>query len=167
MILPEDLTRMARLDLVACVQPIHIIDDMSMIEMAIGSRARWCYQFRDMLDAGIPLIFSSDCPVADPNPLWGIHAAVTRQRRDGTTPEGWYSSQRLTVQEAVWGYTMAPAIASDREKVLGSITPGRYADIVILDRNIFAIDPMEIADAKVDFTIFNGRVVFQRQSLSV
>lgn len=167
MILPEDLTRMARLDLVACVQPIHIIDDMSMIETAIGSRAKWGYQFRDMLDAGIPLIFSSDCPVADPNPLWGIHAAVTRQRRDGTPPEGWYPSQRITVQEAVWGYTMAPAIASDREKVLGSITPGKYADIVILDRNIFAIDPMEIADAKVDFTIFNGRVVFQRQSLSV
>jgi predicted amidohydrolase YtcJ len=167
MILPEDLTRMARLDLVACVQPIHIIDDMSMIETAIGSRAKWGYQFRDMLDAGIPLIFSSDCPVADPNPLWGIHAAVTRQCRDGSPPEGWYPSQRITVQDAVWGYTMAPAIASDQEKVLGSITPGKYADIVILDRNIFAIDPKEIADTRVDLTIFNGRVVFQRQSLSV
>ena len=62
---------------------------------------------------------------------------------------------------------MAPAIASGQEKVLGSITPGKYADIVILVRNIFAIDPNEIADAKVDFTIFDGRVVFQRQSLQV
>lgn len=164
LIRPEDLSRMAGLDIVACVQPIHIIDDMTMIDTAIGSRAKWAYAFRDMIDAGVPLIFSSDCPVADPNPMWGIHAAVTRQDRDGNPPEGWYPSQRISVAEAVWGYTMAPAIASDQKQELGSITPGKRADITVLNDNIFDVKPMRIADIKVDLTIFNGKVVFQRHA---
>jgi len=178
MIRPNDVHRLARLGVVASVQPIHVTDDVTMMERSVGQRGEFAYPFRDMLDAGVTMAMGSDCPVADPNPLWGIHAAVTRQRRDGIPPGGWYPEQRLTVAEAVWGFTMGPALASGREAELGSITPGKLADLIVLDRDIlstalrlgsgpgsrhrFAIEPMEIAQAQVVMTIFDGRVVYQQ-----
>ncbi len=159
---PDDVARLARLNVVASVQPLHVIDDLPMTDISVGERARFSYPFRDMWDAGVTLALGSDCPVSDPNPLWGIHAAVTRQQRDGTPAGGWYPKQRLTVAEAVWGFTMGTAVVSGREGSLGSITPGKLADLAVLDRNIFAIDPMEIHQAQVVMTIFDGRVVYER-----
>jgi len=158
---PADVERLARLGVVASVQPIHVTDDIALSDVSLGHRARFSYPFRDMLDAGVLLAFGSDAPVADPNPLWGIHAAVTRQQRDGTPEGGWYPEQRLTVTEAVWGFTMGPAMASGRQTTLGSITPGKLADLVILERDIFAIDPMEIHQVGVAMTVFDGRVVYE------
>ena len=158
---PEDVERLARLDVVASVQPIHVTDDLPLSDIALGPRARFCYPFRDMLDAGVPLAFGSDAPVSDSNPLWGIHAAVTRQRRDGTPEGGWYPDQRLTVDEAVWGFTMGPALASGQQALLGSIAPGKLADLVVLERDIFTIDPMEIHQVPVTMTVLNGRVVYE------
>jgi predicted amidohydrolase YtcJ len=89
----------------------------------------------------------------------GIHAAVTRQRKDGTPKGGWYPGQRISVDEAVRGYTIVPAITYGQDDVLGSITPGKHADLVILDRDIYSVDPMEIVNTRVDLTIFNGRIV--------
>lgn len=157
---PEDVCRLGRLGVVASVQPIHVPDDFPMIEKSVGQRSCWAYPFRDLLAAGVPLAFGSDCPVADPNPLWGIHAAVTRQMRDGTPTGGWYPGQRLSVAEAVWGFTMGAALVSGREAELGSLTPGKLADLVILDRDIFEIEPMEIAQTHVVMTIFDGQVVY-------
>jgi predicted amidohydrolase YtcJ len=159
---PEDVARLATLNVVASVQPIHVVDDMAMVEQSVGLRGRFTYAFRDLLEAGVPLALGSDCPVADPNPWWGIHAAVTRQRRDGNPPGGWYPAQRLTVAEAVWGFTMGPAQASGRSDELGSITPGKLADLVVLDRDILTIEPMEIADAQVVMTVLGGQVVYRR-----
>ncbi len=159
---PADVPRLARLGIVASVQPLHVADDITMIEQSVGPRGRFAYAFRDMLDAGVTLALGSDAPVADPNPLWGIHAAVTRQRRDGTPPGGWYPQQRLTVAQAVWGFTMGPALATGREAQLGGITPGKLADLAVLDRDIFAIEPMEIAQTQVVMTVFDGRVVYQQ-----
>jgi hypothetical protein len=158
---PSDVERLACLDVVASVQPIHVTDDIPLSETSLGPRARFSYPFRDMLDAGVTLAFGSDAPVADPNPLWGIHAAVTRQQRDGTPEGGWYPKQRLTVAEAVWGFTMGPALASDQQDNLGSIAPAKLADLVVLERDIFTIDPMEIHDVPVAMTIFDGRVVYE------
>ncbi len=158
---PEDVRRLGRLGVVASVQPIHVPDDFPMIDKSVGPRGCWAYPFRDLLAAGVPLAFGSDCPVADPNPLWGIHAAVTRQMRDGTPSGGWYPQQRLSVAEAVWGFTMGAAQVSGREAELGSITPGKLADLVVLDRDIFAIEPVEIALAQVVMTIFSGQIVFE------
>jgi predicted amidohydrolase YtcJ len=160
---PEDVDRLARLNVVASVQPIHATDDIPMIDASIGARGRFAYPFRDMLDAGVTLAFGSDCPVANPNPLWGIHAAVTRQTRDGDPAGGWYPEQRLSVGEAVWGFTMGPALVSGRDKELGSITPGKLADCVVLDRDIFALEgrAMEIAQAQVVMTVFDGEVVYE------
>jgi predicted amidohydrolase YtcJ len=159
---PEDVERLARLGVAASVQPIHVTDDIPLSEASIGERSRFSYPFRDMLDAGVTLAFGSDAPVADPNPLWGIHAAVTRQERDGSPEGGWYPEQRLTVAEAVWGFTMGPAIVSGQQAALGSITPGKLADLVVLDRDIFAIGPMEIHRAQVALTVFDGEVVYER-----
>jgi hypothetical protein len=161
---PADLKRLAPLGLVASVQPIHATDDMAMVDRACGERARSAYAFRDLLQAGTLLAFGSDCPVASPNPLWGIHAAVTRQRRDGTPAGGWYPAQRLSVAEAVWGYTMGPALASGQAARQGSLTPGKLADLVVLDRDIYSVAPQEIPDAQVLLTLFDGRVVYRSGS---
>jgi predicted amidohydrolase YtcJ len=157
---PADLKRLAPLGLVASVQPIHTTDDMAMMEQACGERSQWAYAFRDLLNAGTVLALGSDCPVASPNPFWGIHAAVTRQRRDGTPPDGWYPAQRLSVAEAVWGYTMGPAHASGQTASQGSLSPGKLADLIVLDRDIFAVPVQEIPDTKVWLTIFGGHVVY-------
>jgi predicted amidohydrolase YtcJ len=161
---PTDLKRLAPLGLVASVQPIHATDDMQMIDQACGERGRWAYAFRDLLNAGTVLALGSDCPVASPNPFWGIHAAVTRQRRDGTPTEGWYPAQRLTVGEAVWGYTMGPAMASGQSAQQGSLTPGKLADVIVLDRDIFTIPPEEIFDTQVMLTIFDGQIAYRAEN---
>lgn len=160
---PEDLQRLAQLGVVASMQPIGVTDDIPMMAPTIGSRARYAHNLRSIVDAGIPYTFNSDCPVSDPNPFWGIHAAVTRRRRDGTPAGGWYPEQRLTVAEAVWGYSMGAAIVSGRQAQLGSISPGKLADLVVIDRDIFAIDPMEIAEARPVMTMFDGRIVYEGQ----
>lgn len=165
MIRPEDVARLADLDLMASVQPLHCPDDIPMVERSVGPRSRFAYPFRDMQEAGVRMAFGSDCPVADANPMFGIHAAVTRQTRDGTPPGGWYPEQRLTVSEAVWGFTMGGALVSGREAQLGTITPGKLADLVVLDRDILALEriaPMEIDQAQVVMTVFDGDIVFWR-----
>jgi len=158
---PDDLKRLAPLGLVASVQPLHITADITMIEQACGLRSKWAYALRSLLKAGTVLAFGSDCPVVSPNPFWGMHAAVTRQRRNATPPGGWHPDQRLSLAEAVWGYTMGCAVASGQEKRQGSLTPGKLADLVVLDRDIFTIPPDQIADTRVTMTVFDGRVVYR------
>jgi predicted amidohydrolase YtcJ len=162
MIRSEDITRLADLGMTACVQPHNMILDINMIDKCVGSRGRHTYAYKEMIDAGVPILFSSDAPVCDPSPLVGIHAAVTRQRQDGTPAGGWYPDQRISVEQAVQGYTTVPAAFYGRSRELGSLTPGKMADIIILNQNIFEIDPMEIAETQVDLTLFDGRVVYAR-----
>ena len=165
MIQPGDVGRLGRLDVVASVQPIHCPDDIPMIETSVGPRGRFAYPFRDMQDAGVSMAFGSDCPVASPNPMFGIHAAITRQTREGVPVDGWYPEQRLSVEEAIWGFTMGAARVAGRESRLGSITPGKLADLIVLDRDILALAdsaPMEIANAQVVLTVFDGRTVYER-----
>ena len=158
---PDDLTRLAPLGLVASLQPLHLVEDMDMVDTLMGERGRWTYAFRDLLDAGTVLAFGSDCPVVSPNPFVGIQAAVTRQKPDGIPKDGWYPGQRLTVAESVYAYTMGAAIASGRQERIGSLSPGKLADLVVLDQDIFEIPPMEIGKTKVVMTIFNGEIVYQ------
>ncbi|MGD8739764.1 MAG: amidohydrolase [Desulfobacterales bacterium] len=161
MIRSEDIQRLAKLKVAACVQPHNMILDINMIDESVGPRGRFTYAYKEMLDAGIPVLFSSDAPVCDPSPLVGIHAAVTRQRRDGTPAGGWYPEQRIRVEDAVRGYTTVPAAFYGQSRALGTLTPGKRADMIVLDRDIFEVDPMEIADARVEMTIFDGRIVYR------
>jgi hypothetical protein len=163
MVRPEDLTRLARLPVDVCVQPSNQVIDITPLDTCLGQRGKWAYAFRSMLDAGLRLLFSSDSPVCDPSPLMGIHALCTRQRPDGTPEKGWYPEQRLRVAEAVHGYTLAPAQAYGVDRELGSLTPGKRADCILLDRDIFGIDAHEIQHAQVDMTVFDGEIVYMRE----
>jgi len=155
-----DIQKLAGLHVAGCVQPHNMILDINMIDQSVGEKGRYAYAFRDILESGIQLMFSSDCPVADPNPLSGIHAAVTRQRQDGSPKGGWYPDQRIRVDEAVRAYTRTPAAASGAYHRLGSISPGKHADLIVLDKDIYLVDPGEILDTRVVLTMFNGKIVF-------
>ena len=104
-------------------------------------------------------------PVADCNPMAGIYSAVTRKRMDHTPENDWYPEQCLTVAQAVKAYTLTPALASGNGDLTGSLTPGKKADLVVLDKNIYDIPPDEIADTQTLITIFNGEIVFQAPEL--
>jgi predicted amidohydrolase YtcJ len=161
LVLPEDLDRVSRLGVAASVQPMSVTDDIPMLAPTIGTRTRYAHAWRSMMDAGVMLAFGSDCPVSDPNPFKGIHAAVTRRRADGSPAEGWHPEQRLTVAEAVWAYSMGPAKVTGREQDQGSISPGKLADLVVPDQDLFAIDPMAIQEVRPALTVFGGQVVHE------
>ncbi len=158
---PDDLPRLVRLGVIASMQPIHATSDMVMAERHWGRRCDFSYAWRSVLDSGAHLAFGSDCPVETLDPLPGIHAAVTRRSSDGSPgPEGWIPVQRLTVTEAVRAYTVGAAQAAGEAHLKGSLSPGKLADVTVLSRDIFAIEPMEILDSRVTMTIFDGRIVF-------
>ncbi len=160
MILPEYLQRLSTLkNLAVSCQPSNLSLDISMIEQCAGERGRYAYTLKNILNTGVPMMLSSDAPVADPNPFAGIYAAVNRKRMDGTPHQGWYMEQALTVAEAVKGYTLTPARASGCGHLLGSISPGKLADMVVTDRNVFEIPSEEINETTVIMTLFNGQVV--------
>ena len=147
---PDDLARLGRLNVIASMQPIHATSDMLMADKYWGPRSAGAYAWRTQLQAGAVLAFGSDCPVESFNPFWGIHAAVTRRRADGSPgPEGWYPGQRLTVAEALRAYTWGAAYAGLMEHRLGSLSAGKLADLIVIDRDIFACDPMDIRDTRV------------------
>lgn len=160
MILPRDLHKMESLkNLAVSCQPANLSLDISMIEQCAGKRSVHAYNLKNILNTGVPMMLSSDAPVADPNPFAGIYAAVNRRRMDKTPNQGWHMAQALTVAEAVKGYTLTPARASGCGDLLGSISPGKLADMVVVNGNIFEMPPEEILEAGVVMTIFNGRVV--------
>jgi hypothetical protein len=160
MILPEDLDTLARLKNIAVsCQPNNLSLDISMIDECAGPRGRYAYNLKSIFDTKIPLMLSSDAPVANPSPLAGIYSAVTRKRMNGTPQTGWYKEQALSVEQAVKGYTLTPATASGTGRQLGSISKGKWADLIVLDRDIFSIDPDDIPGTTIRMTVFNGRIV--------
>ena len=116
----------------------------------------------NVLDKGIHIGAGSDAPVESFNPLLGIYAFVTRQTIDGYPKGGWLPEQKLTVEEAVYAYTMGSAYCSFEENIKGSITPNKLADIVILSDDIFSIDPNRIKDVEIDKTIIDGKIVYEK-----
>ena len=161
---PADIPRFAKLHVVASMQPYHAIDDGRWADKRIGSeRVKTTYAFRSLLDAGAVLAFGSDWFVAPMNPLAGIYAAVTRRTLDGKNPDGWVPRQKISVAEAVHAYTVGSAYASLEDGVKGSIEPGKLADLAVLSDDIFHINPVEIENAKVNITIFDGKVIFERK----
>ncbi|MFQ5704518.1 MAG: amidohydrolase [Gemmatimonadales bacterium] len=148
---------------IASMQPYHAIDDGRWAERRIGpERIRTTYAFRDLLDAGATVTFGSDWTVAPLDPLLGIYAAATRRTLDGANPEGWVPEQKISVAEAVTAYTASNAYAVFLDREIGRIEVGKYADMVVLSDDIFAIDPAAIRNVAVDLTIVDGKVVFCR-----
>jgi hypothetical protein len=116
-----------------------------------------------LLDAHVVLAFGSDWFVAPLDPLIGIYAATTRRTLDGKHPDGWVPEQKISVAEAVHAYTVGSAYAAMEEDIKGSLEPGKLADVAVLSEDIFHIDPVEIQNTKVDMTIFDGKVIFERK----
>lgn len=154
---PDDLGRLAQLNIIASMQPIHATSDMVMADDYWGERARYGYAARTMLESGATVVFGSDAPVERIDPLPGIHAAVTRRRADGRPgPDGWYAEQRLTIAETIHAFSTAAAITAGQEAYAGTITPGKLADLTIFERDVFAIPPDELLDAGIAGTIVDG-----------
>jgi predicted amidohydrolase YtcJ len=155
---PTDLNRLAQLNIIASMQPIHATSDITMADSYWGERTQYAYAWRTMLNSGATLAFGSDAPVEPIDPIKGIHAAVTRCRPDGSpTPEGWHPKQKLTLHEALHAFTMGAAIAGNQETQLGSITPGKLADLTIFDCDIFETPPDQLLRVGIDGTMINGR----------
>ncbi|MFN8573130.1 MAG: amidohydrolase [Gemmatimonadaceae bacterium] len=161
----EVAQRYKRLGIIAEVQPYHAIDDMRWMEQRIGTRSKWAYAFKTFHDAGVPLLFGSDWPGTNAswytaNPMTIMYAATTRQTLDGKPAGGWFPEQRLDLETSLRSYTINNAWAEGEEKSKGSLEAGKLADLVIIDRDLFAIPTTELKDAKVLLTMVGGKVVF-------
>jgi hypothetical protein len=164
---PGEIARIAELGVIPSVQPYHAIAEAHWLEKRVGKdRARTTYAFRSLLDGGGRLAFGSDWPVAPLDPLVGIHAAVTRQTADGANPLGWHPDQKIPLEEALLAFTRNGARAEFMEHAKGSIEAGKLADLVVLDRDIFSVEPERIKDARVVMTVVGGRVVHDALSRS-
>jgi predicted amidohydrolase YtcJ len=159
---PTEIPRFGKQHVIASMQPYHAADDGRWCDKRIGpERSKATYAFRSLLDSGAVLAFGSDWTVAPLNPMEGLKAAVTRQTLDGKHPNGWTPEQKLTIDEAVRAFTVGSAYAEFAENVKGTITPGKLADLVMLDRNLYQIPPADIDKARVLLTIMDGRVVWE------
>jgi hypothetical protein len=159
---PDDLPRFAALGVVASMQPIHATADIDIAEQHWGERCRGAYAWASLLRAGARLALGSDCPVESLSPLAGIHAAVTRRRADGYPgPEGWQPQERIGVAEALAGYTSGAAHAAGLADRLGTLAPGKLADLTILDRDPAAVPPDEMLEIQVLGTYVGGELVWE------
>ena len=154
---------MADQKVIASMQPFHAIDDGRWCDKRIGAeRSKGTYPFRSLLEAGAILAFGTDWTVAPLNPMTSIYAAVTRRTLDAKHPGGWVPEQKISVEEAVRAYTVGSAFAEFSENMKGTITPGKLADLVMLDQNIFEIDPVQIENVNVVLTIMDGRIIYEK-----
>jgi predicted amidohydrolase YtcJ len=160
---PDDIPRFAAQGVIASMQPYHAIDDGRWAEAVIGpERSRTTYAFKSLIDSGAHVALGSDWYVAPPDPIAGIYAAVTRRTLDGRNPDGWVPEQKITVEQALTGYTREGAYASFEEDRKGVLKPGMLADMVLLDRDLTAIPAETIRETRVLRTIVGGRVVYSR-----
>jgi predicted amidohydrolase YtcJ len=161
---PDDLARLGRLNIIASMQPIHATSDMLMADAFWGERSQYAYAMRTQLDHGARLALGSDAPVESPNPFWGLHAAITRRRADGSpSAQGWYPEQKLTLSEALEGYTLGPAYAAGMEDRLGRLAPNHLADLIVLDasQDPFTCEPDELLAMQSSATMVGGEWVWQ------
>ncbi len=160
---PVDVPRFGALHVVASMQPYHAIDDGRWLMQRIGpERIKTTYAFRTLLDTDAALAFGSDWTVAPLDPMLGMFAAVTRRTLDDRNPGGWVPEQKITVGEALRAYTSGNAWATFNEQNWGTLAPGRFADVVVLDRDPFAVPAESLGTIKPRFTIVGGKVVYRR-----
>jgi predicted amidohydrolase YtcJ len=160
-----DIPRFGKLGVIASMQPLHsypYVDTLNVWAPNIGEeRATRAWVWKSIADAGGRYAFGSDWPVVTLNPWYGLQTAVTRQTREGKPAAGFDPDQRLTVAQAIEGYTLGAAFAGRREKTEGSLEKGKLADLIIVSQNIFEIDPHKISETRVRTTIVGGQVVYQ------
>jgi predicted amidohydrolase YtcJ len=143
----KDIPRFAELDVIPSCQPIHCTSDYLVSDKLLGKRGAFSYPFKTLLKLGSKLKFGSDCPVETCDPWVGLHAAVTRERASGEPKGGWYPLQRLTVLEGLRCYA-------------DPLKKGAFGDLIIIDQNVFEVDPNDILKTKVLHTVVGGEVVY-------
>jgi predicted amidohydrolase YtcJ len=155
-----DIPRFAALDVIASIQPTHATSDMNMAEDRLGSeRMKGAYAWRKLKNAGVRLAGGSDFPVELANPFHGLYAAVTRKKRDGKPPNGWYPQEKLTREEALRLFTVDAAYAGHMEEKVGSLQPGQWADFILIDRDYFTVAEDQIDDLVVVASYVAGKKV--------
>lgn len=159
---PQDIPRFARLGVIPSMQPTHCTSDKAWAEQRLGpDRVKGAYAWRSLLQTGVHLPLSSDFPGETLNPFYGIYAAITRQDPQGNPPGGWYPEQRLTLEEALKGYTVEGAYAEFEENSKGSIEKGKLADLTVISDDITKIPAKEILSIRVLKTYVGGKVVYE------
>ena len=160
---PVDLPRLSQHGIIASMQPTHATSDMYWAEARIGpDRIKGAYAWRSVLDSGARLALGSDFPIESVNPFFGIYAAVTRQDQKAYPEGGWYPKERLTLAEAIRGFTSDAAFAAFEESTRGTIEPGKMADFTIVDRNPYDTPAAELFKLQPVFTIVAGEVVYSK-----
>lgn len=160
----DDIPRFAKLGVIPSMQGSHQTSDMGWAEVRVGpARIRGAYAWRSLLNTGVIIPNGSDFPVEEVNPLISFHSAVSRQGPDNKPPGGWYPEQAMTREEALKSMTIWPAHAAFQEKEMGSIAPGKYADFVMLDRDIMDVPADQILGARVIATWLGGKAVYERK----
>ena len=158
---PTDIPRFAKLGVIPSMQSSHQTSDMGWVERRLGpERIKGAYAWRSLLETGTIIPNGTDAPVERVNPFITFHSAVTRQSPDNQPAGGWYPDQRMTREEALRSMTIWPAFAAFQEKEMGSITPGKYADFVVLDQDIMRVPDTDVMKTKVLFTYVGGKVVY-------
>lgn len=157
------LEKFKKNNVIAGLEIIFLSSDLQIVEEKIGKeRAKLSYNWRDFLDRRVPIALGSDSPVEPYNPMYTLYTAVSRKNLQGYPKDGWYPSQSLSLAEAVKGYTVGSAYSTFEENVKGTITPGKFADMVVLSHDIFQIDEEELKDVRTEKTIVDGKIVFRR-----
>lgn len=157
---PAIIEEMARYQVIAEIQPIFINTDLQWAEKRVCERIRSSYNWRTLLEKGIKLTGSSDCPVEPVNPLFGIYSAITRKDLAGRPESGWYLEEGLSKEQALELYTLGGAYTGGEEQVTGSLSQGKVADLVLLDRPIDQVPADQIKDIRVLMTILDGKIVY-------
>jgi len=158
----RDIARFKELGVIASIQPSHCIDDMRWAEKRIGARVADAYRFASFLDSGVRLAFGTDWDVEPLDPRLGLYAAVSRELPGGGPARGWHPAEKLSLAQAIEMYTLGSAYAEFQEKVKGSITPGKFADLVVMEKDLFEISKKEILITPVAMTILAGKIVFKK-----
>ncbi len=162
-IAPQDLSKFAELGVLPSMQPTHATSDMNMAEDRIGkARMVGAYAWHTLLDSGVHMPLGSDFPVELANPFYGLHAAVTRQDRNNQPLGGWYPEQKMTRLQAFKGFTLDAAYGAHMEDSVGTLTPGKWADFILVDQDIFEVSQSDIWKTQVLATWLAGKPVYLR-----
>jgi predicted amidohydrolase YtcJ len=158
----DDQIRIGNLDIIASMQPIHATSDMDIASKFWGQRTSSAYAWRSLLKLNTRFAFGSDAPVESPNPFWGLHAAVTRQRVNGLPAvDGWHPEQRISLLQALHGFTSGPAYAARQEHCQGRLMPGFFADLIVLEKDPFLVPVSDLHALKPSATMVGGRWVWK------
>jgi predicted amidohydrolase YtcJ len=162
-LIEEDIPRFAALGVIASMQPTHCITDKRFAEKRIGTeRSRWAYAWKSLADSGAKLAFGTDYSVEPLNPMEGLYAAVTRKDRKGEEGDGWFPMEKITMEKAIEYYTLGAAYSQFTDDRKGMLREGYLADVTILSEDIFNIAEEMIMSVKADYTIADGRIVYER-----